>query len=104
MKKGTGEKQHAGGRTSTNERENTKQVRGKIQYNKKRQDREVVCDYKWLGAAWRCNQKAFWDPTRKENNAQGGLLGSHTSPLMEGNCEDNICSHACTWRQLLNVG
>ena len=34
--------------------------------------------------------KTIWDLTRKGNNAQGGLLGSHTSPLMEGNCEDNI--------------
>ena len=83
MGKGTGEKQHAGGRTSTGERENTIQA-------EKGKTGKVVCDYIWLGAAWRCNQKTFWDLTRKGNNAQGGLLGSHTSPLMEGKSSAKI--------------
>ena len=84
--------------------ENTIQVRRKIQYSQEKgKTGKVMCDYIWLGAARRCNQKTVWDLTRKGNNAQGGLLGSHTSPLKEGNCEDKICSRACTWRQILNV-
>ena len=62
MRKGTGEKQHADGRTSTGERENTIQVRGKIQYSQeKSKTGKVVCDYRWL---WCClevqpKKKAF---------------------------------------------
>ena len=90
----------AGGRTSTGERENTIQVRRRIQYGQgKGKTGKVV--------AWCCLEvqpkETFWDLTTKGNNAQGGLLVSHTSPLMEGNYEDKICSRACTWRQILNV-
>ena len=49
------------------------QIIGKIQYSQEKgKTRKVVRDYRWLGAAWRCNQKTF-------GTSQGGLLGSHTT-------------------------
>ena len=66
------------------------QVSGKIQYSREEgKIGKAVCDYRFFGASWRCNQKTFWDLTREGNNAQGGLLASHTGPLMEGSCGDN---------------
>ena len=52
MRKGTGEKQHAGGRTSTGERDQQySQEKGKTG--------KVVCDYRWLGAAGGATKKPF---------------------------------------------